>query len=46
MTHVLLEYTLASDYFERRPEFRAAHVALLEPAAAAGDPVIGSAMPA
>ncbi|MGQ0630634.1 MAG: YciI-like protein [Sporichthyaceae bacterium] len=45
MTHVLLEYTLAPDYLERRGEYRAAHLALLEPAAAAGDLVLAGALP-
>lgn len=44
MTHVLLEYTLAPDYLERRGEYRAAHLALLEPAAAAGDLLLGGAL--
>jgi uncharacterized protein YciI len=45
MTHVLLEYTLADDYLERRSEFRAEHLALLEAAAARGELVLAGALP-
>lgn len=37
MTHLLLEYTLADDYLERRGEFRAEHLAILQVAADRGE---------
>ena len=37
MTHLVLEYTLADDYLERRGEFRAEHLALLEAATERGE---------
>lgn len=45
MTHLVLEYTLAEDYLERRPEFRSEHVALLEAAATRGELVLAGALP-
>lgn len=45
MTHVLLEYTLASDYLERRAEFRAEHLALLEAGVGRGEMVLAGALP-
>jgi uncharacterized protein len=45
MTHLLLEYTLADDYLERRPEFRADHLALLESSVERGELVLAGAMP-
>ncbi len=44
MTHLLLEYTLAEDYLERRPEFRAEHLALLQAATDRGEFVLGGAL--
>jgi uncharacterized protein YciI len=44
MKHFLLTYTLAPDYFERRPEFRGAHLALAKAAAARGELVLGGAL--
>ncbi|MBA3744059.1 YciI-like protein [Sporichthya sp.] len=45
MTHVLLEYTLGDDYLERRGEFRAEHLALLEAAVGRGELVLAGALP-
>lgn len=45
MTHLVLEYTLAEDYLERRPEYRPEHVALLEAAVARGELVLAGALP-
>jgi uncharacterized protein YciI len=45
VTHVLLEYTLAPDYLERRGEFRADHLALAEAAAARGELILAGAVP-
>jgi uncharacterized protein YciI len=45
MTHLVLTYTLADDYLERRPEFRAPHLALLEAAADRGELVLGGPLP-
>jgi uncharacterized protein YciI len=45
MTHLLLEYRLAGEYLERRPEFRAEHLALLEAATQRGEFVLGGALP-
>lgn len=45
MTHLLLEYRLSPDYLERRPEFRAEHVALLQAAAQRGELLLGGALP-
>lgn len=44
MKHFLLTYTLAPDYLERRPEFRGAHLALAQAAAARGDLLLGGAL--
>lgn len=44
MTHVLLEYTLAVDYLERRAEFRAGHLELLEGPAATGELLLAGAL--
>jgi uncharacterized protein YciI len=41
MKHFLLSYTLAPDYLERRPEFRAAHLALARAAVARGELLLG-----
>ena len=41
MRHFLLTYTLAPDYLERRPEFRAAHLALARAAVERGELVLG-----
>ncbi|HUR75170.1 MAG TPA: YciI-like protein [Sporichthya sp.] len=45
MTHLLLEYALADNYLERRPEFRAEHLALLEGPVARGEVVLAGALP-
>lgn len=45
MTHLVLTYTLAEDYLERRTEFRPEHLALLEAAVARGELVLGGALP-
>ena len=44
MTHLVLEYTLAGDYLERRPGFRPDHLALLEAAVARGELVLAGAL--
>lgn len=44
MTHLLLEYTLAEDYLERRPEFRAEHLGMLQAATDRGVVVLGGAL--
>ena len=44
MTHFLLTYTLADDYLERRPAFRAEHLALARAAAERGELVLGGAV--
>lgn len=44
MKHFLLRYTLASDYLDRRPQFRAEHLALAQAAAARGELVLGGAV--
>lgn len=44
MKHFILTYTLASDYLERRPEFRAEHLALAKAAAARGELALGGAV--
>lgn len=44
MTHLLLEYTLAADYLERRADFRAEHLALLEGPAASGEMLLAGAL--
>lgn len=45
MTHLLLEYYLSADYLERRSQFRAEHLALLEAAAQRGELVLAGAVP-
>jgi len=45
MTHLLLEYRLSADYLERRPEFRAEHLAMLEECARRGELVLAGAVP-
>jgi uncharacterized protein YciI len=42
--HFLLSYALAPDYLERRPQFRAAHLALARAAAARGELLLGGAL--
>lgn len=44
MAHFLLTYHLGTDYLERRPEFRAAHLALAWEAAARGELVLAGAL--
>ncbi|GAA0623245.1 YciI-like protein [Sporichthya brevicatena] len=44
MTHVVLEYSLADTYLERRGEFRAAHLGLLEAAVERGELVLAGAL--
>lgn len=44
MPHHLLCYELAPDYLERRPDFRAGHLALAWAAADAGELVLGGAV--
>ena len=44
MAHWLLVYDLASDYLERRPEFRGAHLAHARAAADRGELVLGGAL--
>lgn len=44
MAHWLLTYDLASDYMDRRPAFRDAHLALLREAAARGDLLLAGAL--
>jgi uncharacterized protein YciI len=44
MKHFLLRYALAPDYLERRPAFRAEHLALAQAAAARGELVLGGAV--
>ena len=44
MGHWLLRYTLASDYLDRRPAFRDAHLALAWAAADRGELVLGGAL--
>jgi uncharacterized protein YciI len=45
MTHLMLEYKLSADYLERRGEFRAEHLGLLEGCAQRGELVLGGAVP-
>lgn len=45
MTHVVLEYSLSDDYLDRRGEFRAEHLALLENAVERGQLVLAGALP-
>jgi uncharacterized protein YciI len=42
--HFLLTYTLAPDYLDRRPEFRAEHLALAQAAVARGELLLGGAV--
>lgn len=44
VTHLLLEYTLSEDYLERRSEYRAEHLALLQDATDRGVFVLGGAL--
>lgn len=44
MNHYLLTYHLAADYLERRPAFRAEHLALAWEASKRGDLVLGGAV--
>jgi uncharacterized protein YciI len=44
MKHFLLTYTLAGDYLDRRPTFRAEHLALAQAAVARGELVLGGAV--
>ena len=45
MTHLLLEYRLSAAYLERRPEFRAEHLALLEACAQRGELILAGPLP-
>jgi uncharacterized protein YciI len=42
--HFLLTYTLAPDYMDRRPAFRAEHLTLAKAAAARGELLLGGAV--
>ena len=44
MAHFLLFYDVASDYLERRPQFRGAHLKHAEAAVARGELVLGGAL--
>lgn len=44
MNHYLLTYHLAPDYLERRPAFRAEHLAMAWEASKRGDLVLGGAV--
>ena len=44
MKHFLLTYTLAPDYLERRPEFRAEHLNRARAAVARGELLLGGAV--
>lgn len=44
VTHLLLEYTLSEDYLERRPQYRAEHLAMLQEATDRGVFVLGGAL--
>jgi uncharacterized protein YciI len=44
MKHFLLTYTLAPDYLDRRPAFRAEHLALAKAAVARGELRLGGAV--
>jgi uncharacterized protein len=44
MKHFLLTFALAPDYLQRRPEFRAEHLALARAAAARGELLLGGAL--
>jgi len=44
MKHFLLTYTLAPDYLERRPEFRAEHLELARGAVGRGELLLGGAV--
>jgi uncharacterized protein YciI len=41
VTHLLLEYTLSEDYLERRAQYRAEHLAMLQEATDRGILVLG-----
>jgi uncharacterized protein len=45
MTHLLLEYTLADDYLERREALRADHLALARAAHERGELLLAGALP-
>lgn len=45
MTHLMLEYTLAPDFMERREAHRAEHLGLLEAAAQRGELALAGAAP-
>jgi uncharacterized protein YciI len=44
MKHFLLTYTLAPDYLDRRPAWRAAHLALARAAVGRGELLLGGAV--
>jgi uncharacterized protein YciI len=44
MKHFILSYTLAPDYLEQRPAYRADHLALAQAAASRGEIVLGGAV--
>jgi uncharacterized protein YciI len=44
MTHYLLSYELASDYLERRPHYRDAHLAYAWAAVERGELILGGAL--
>ena len=44
MRHFLVTYTLAPDYLERRPAFRAEHLALARAAVDRGELLLGGAL--
>jgi uncharacterized protein len=44
MKHFLVTYTLAPDYLDRRPRFRAEHLARARAAAARGELLLGGAV--
>ncbi len=43
MRHFLLTYTLAPDYLDRRPQFRAEHLVLAQAAVERGELLLGGA---
>ena len=43
--HLILEYTLADDYLERRTAFRDQHLALIEEAHGRGELLLAGALP-
>lgn len=44
MTHLVLEYTLAEDYLDRRTEFRSEHLERAEAAVTRGELVLAGAL--